>query len=255
MRILVTGGTGTLGRRFVAAATAAGHTVRIMSRHARESDAPRGVEWAQADLADGRGLEIAVIGVDAVLHAATRPGFGSREVDVHGTERLLNAARRAGVRHVVYPSIVGIDDVPLRYYRLKREAEQVVRRGGVPWSIVRITQFHELLDRLIAAAARLPVLPLPTDFQFQPVAARNAAERLVDRIGRDPAGRAPDFGGPEVRRLGELAADWLDARGKDRPIVRLPVPGRTARALRRGELTSPDGPRGGVRWRDWLGRA
>src|SRR6476661_1815773 len=154
-RVLVTGGTGTLGRAVVDTFVKRGYTVRVMSRQARPPHAPD-VEWAQADLATGQGLAAAVAGVDTIIHAATNSpastapakaparigaaatpaGFGrvrdafgggkAESVDVAGTERLLAAARRAGVGHFIYVSIVGIEHVPLAYYRHKLAAEALV---------------------------------------------------------------------------------------------------------------------------------
>jgi uncharacterized protein YbjT (DUF2867 family) len=255
MRILVTGGTGTLGRAFVTAMRETTHGVRVASRKPRPADFPGGatVEWARMDFRSGSGIAEAVEGVEAVLHAATVAGFGSEAVDVEGTRRLASAARRAGVAHFVYPSIVGIDTVPLRYYRRKQRAETIVRESGVPWTILRATQFYELVDGLIGAAARVPfVVPLPTAFQGQPVAAQDVARRLQRVFENGPAGRAPDVCGPERTTLGALARDWLAVRRVQKRVVRVPLPGRVARAFRRGACTCEKPAPGAVRWRTWL---
>ncbi len=257
MRILVTGGTGTLGRAFVAAQRGTEHVLRVASRQPRSATDHAGgprLEWARMDFRSGEGLQEAVAGVDAVLHAATTPGFGSKAVDVEGTRRLAEAARAAGVQHFVYPSIIGIEEIPLRYYRRKLRAETLVQESGVPWTILRIAQFHELADALIGAAARVPfVVPLPTAFRVQPVAARDAARRLRRAFEAGPAGRAPDFCGPEMLTLGEMARRWLVNRQMPKRVVRLPLPGRAAGAFRRGACTCP--PRaqeGTLTWRAYL---
>ncbi len=155
MNILVTGGTGTLGREVVAQLRESGHRARVLSRKPGD-----GEDWIQGDLATGAGLEKAVIGIDAVLHAAsaTIQPWKLRETDVVGTRRLLAMAREAGVRHVVYISIVGIDGVAYPYYRYKVAAEAVVREGIVPWSILRATQFHTLMEFFLSGFTRLPGL-------------------------------------------------------------------------------------------------
>jgi uncharacterized protein YbjT (DUF2867 family) len=254
MRILLTGGTGGLGRELVRAAEAAGHTVRIASRRARPADAPAGREWARMDVETGEGLADALAGADAVIHAASDPKRHAA-VDVQGTRRLAQAARAAGTPHLVHVSIVGIDGIPLAYYRAKLQAEGIVAESGVPHSILRITQFHSLVDTMLAGFARVPLLlPVPSGFRFQSVATAEAADRLVRAADAGPGGRLPDFGGPEVLTLDEMARPWREARGVRKPMLRLPVPGALAAAFRAGRTTLRDGggERGTLRWADWL---
>src|SRR5882724_11097835 len=124
--VLITGATGTLGRKVVGAATAAGHHVRAMSR--RSHVGYTGVHWAQGDLLANTGVNAAVEGVEVVVHCATQ---GTRDKDVTSTENLIAAARRAGVAQIVYVSIVGIDRIPLPYYKTKLRVEQTLEASGV----------------------------------------------------------------------------------------------------------------------------
>lgn len=150
---------------------------------------PGGVEWATADLATGAGLDAAVEGVQAVVHLASLPYRGRRtdRVDIEGTSRLVDAAARAGVSHLIYSSIVGVDAIRWPYFRKKLAAEDRVRHAPVPWSIVRATQFFPLIDSFLAAAARLPILFVPTDVLGRPVDPRDVAERLAQQLARGPS--------------------------------------------------------------------
>lgn len=251
-RILVTGGNGGLGRAVVARLAGAGPAVRVMSRQPAAPGAPAAYEWAQADLATGAGLGAALAGVDVVVHAATSSARHTREVDVDGTQRLIAAARAAGVRHLVYISIVGTDQVPFAYYRHKAAAEQVVERGGLPWTILRATQFHTLLDGMLAWLARWPLFVLPAGFVFQPIETGEVARCLAELALGEPQGRAPDIGGPEVLRLEDLAVAWLAAHGQRRQVVALPLPGTFAAAVRQGRLTCPEQRYGTITWASWL---
>jgi uncharacterized protein YbjT (DUF2867 family) len=192
--ILVTGGAGRLGRPLVRYLSEIGYRVRRMSRRSSPGVDWPGAEWKQADLATGAGLEEAVQGMDVVVHTA---GNGTRQVEVEGTRRLLDAARRADVSHVVYISIVGIDKVPYAYGKARLTCEDLIEHRGIPWSILRATQFHYLIDLVLHTLARLPlVMPLPTDLLLQPVDEEEVAGRLCEIVQAGPSGRLPDMGGP-----------------------------------------------------------
>lgn len=112
---------------------------------------------------------------------------------------------RAGVRHVVYVSIVGCDQVrAFPYYRAKTQAEALVAAGGVPFTVVRATQFHEFVAFLLSRLTRAPLLPLP-GLPLQPVDVHAAAAGVAQVALGDPQGRAPDLVGPQVLPLPELA--------------------------------------------------
>src|SRR5688500_15818176 len=251
MKILLTGGTGGLGLELARAAQQARHVVRVASRRPRPTGIPDGREWATADVESGNGLSAALAGVDAVIHAASDPRRHAA-VDVGGTRRLVEAAQAAGITHLVYISIVGIDEIPLAYYRSKLAAERIIQDSGVPHSILRATQFHTFVATMLEGFARVPlVMPLPGSFRFQPVATEEVAHVLVRAVEEGPRGRLRDFGGPEVRTLRELAEAWQAARGIRKPIINLPIPGRLASAFRQGKNTVRDGERGMVTWQTW----
>ena len=252
--VLVTGGTGTLGRHVARVLEERGYVPRVMSRSAPPGDRPRGWEWARADLATGDGLQRALEGVDAVLHAATS-STSYRKVDVAGTrEHLVPAARSAGVRHLVFPSIVGADQIPFGYYDAKVEVEEALHASDVPTTVARATQFHSFVHPLIRGAGRLPVMPLPTEVQLQTVYAGDFAGYLVDQLEEEPGGRAPDFAGPDVRTLGEMAEAWAELHGRTRWTLRLPLPGSVFDAFREGRATNPERAAGSLGWERWLSR-
>jgi uncharacterized protein YbjT (DUF2867 family) len=252
--ILVTGGTGTLGRRAVPRLRDAGYDVRVLSRGSREGE--QGVEFVRGDLATGEGVEAAVKGAEIVLHCA-----GGPRGDEDKARHLVRAASRAGVRHLVYISVVGADRVPLAsaidramfgYFGSKLAAEQVVADSALPWTTLRATQFHDLLLRVVGPMARLPVVPVAAGFRFQPVDSGEVAARLVELTLGPPAGLVPDMGGPRVYEMAALVRAYLRASGRHRPILPVPVPGRAARAVRAGANLAPDRAVGRRTWEDYL---
>ena len=202
----------------------------------------------------GDGLGEAVAGADIVVHAAT--GGGTRaKADVPGTRNLLAACKEAGTPHFFYISIVGIEKIPLGYYKAKLECEQLIEASGVPWSNLRATQFHLLMDGFLRLFSRVPlILPIPKSFKFQPIDTGEVADRMVADAAKGPIGRLPDLGGPEVLTFGEMAKAWQRARGKKRPIINVPVMGGVARGFKAAYNCAPEHADGKVIWEEWLGQ-
>lgn len=225
--ILVTGGTGTLGRPVAERLRAGGHDVRVLSRHAE----PYAVDLREG----GPDLDAAVAGADVVVHCATMPRGGDEQAAV----RLIDAARRAGVPHLVYISIVGVDRVPLGYYRSKLAVERLVEESGLGWTVLRTTQFHDLIAQILDTAAKLPVMLLPTGVSDQPIEVTEVADRLAELALAPPAGRVDDMGGPQVRTLPELTRTYLRATGKRRPLLPVRLAGKVYRGLREGGHLTP----------------
>jgi uncharacterized protein YbjT (DUF2867 family) len=248
-QVLVTGGTGVLGHRVVERLGSEGVWARVFSRSGRPGT-------IRGDLLTGEGLKTAVEGVDTVIHCASSPFRKARQVDVEGTGRLLAVAAEAGVSHLAYISIVGIDRAQsYPYYRMKLEAERVVEAGPVPYTILRATQFYDLVFMAMRFLERLPVMAVPKGFLGQPIDAGEVAGRLVELALSGPAGRAPDIGGPEVSTMAGAARDYLRVKGSRRRVIEIPVPGKTARAFRGGALVCPGPAYGKVRWEDFLRQA
>ncbi|MFL5578545.1 MAG: SDR family oxidoreductase [Gemmatimonadaceae bacterium] len=252
--MLVTGGTGTLGRLVVTRLRSVGCTVRVLSRHRRA--AGEGIELVTGDLETGQGVDAAVDGAEVVVHCA-----GSPKGDELKAVNLVRAAGRAGVRHLVYISVVGADRVPVvsavdramfSYFAAKRAAERVVAASSLPWTTLRATQFHELMLTVAQQMAKLPVIPVPAGFQFQPIDAGEVADRLAELALGTPAGMVPDMAGPKAYAMAELIRGYLRAAHQERPILSVPLPGAAARAFRSGANLAPDRAVGRRTWEEFL---
>jgi uncharacterized protein YbjT (DUF2867 family) len=263
MRILVTGGTGHLGYAITAGLKRDGHQVRILAR--RPGDDPS-VEWVQGDLGTGIDLGAALAGVDAVVHAATnspaaqRGGFALRDfvrsptdVDIDGTTALLAAAADASVEHFVHVSIVGLSHMAgiNPYSRVKLAAEELVKGSAVPWSIVRATGFYWLLERMLAKMARRRIMMLPADVRMQAVDSDEFADFVVTCLSDGVRGERKDFVGPETLTMGQLAEQYLAARGLRRRVWNAPMPRRVKAALD-ARNTSTNALHGTTTWGAWL---
>lgn len=256
-RILVTGGTGHLGRDLVPALTASGHEVRLLARKP-QSYSP--IEWAVGDLATGSGLDEALRGIDTVIHAATLSPIARRgmrpvdffsspsDVDVDGTRRLIAASQRADVSHLIFVSIVGLEGCALPYSRVKLAGERLVRGSPLPWSVIRVTPFYYLLAQMLGGLRWLPVWPLPTS-PSNPVDTRDVASYVAQAVIDGERGMRPEIGGPEVMPFSTFARQYRDALGLRRLMMPLPVSRKMSLAMGLVETTERFGER---TWTNWL---
>lgn len=201
-----------------------------------------------ADLETGEGLKEAVEDADLVVHLAS-DARKPQKVDVGGTVRLLDELEH---QHLVYVSIVGVDHHPFAYYRAKYEVEQMIGSSGLNYSILRATQFHDFVAYFLGVACKPMVALVPKRFVFQPVDTHEVAGHLATLIHDPRPGLQPDFAGPEVHTAEHLARTLMEARGRERPILNLPVPGKAAKAFRSGVHTNPDRAFGIRTWAEFL---
>ena len=243
MRIAVAGGTGTVGRHVVAIAEERGHHVVSLSR-------TDGV-----DLISRRGLDQALQNVETVIDVAGIQAISTKKaVDffTNATQNLLAAEKKAGVKHHVALSIVGIDKANSGLYAGKLVQEDEVKHGGIPWTLLRSTQFHEFVPMYIKASSMGPLVFVPT-MVTQPVAAKEVAAALVDAAEAGPKGRIPDLGGPRAEQLKSLAAAYLAKTQQKKRIVPLRVPGPMGKAMRNGGLIpAPGSAVGRQTFLEWL---
>lgn len=245
--VAVTGAAGDLGRRVIRALVKRRCVVRGLGR----GPVPSGfsVDWTTVDLLAADGLALALEGADVVVHCASDPR--GKDADVHAARHLAQAARDAGVSHIIYVQIAGITDAAdvFRHYRSKIIAGQILNDADVPCTIAAATQFHGLIDRVFRVLGRGPIIPLP-NFKLQPVDANFFAERLADQaMSPDPQGFT--VCGPQTLTSKELLATWLEVSAQRKPVIIVPGVGALAAF---GRIRSIDGLVGGCSWREWLTR-
>jgi uncharacterized protein YbjT (DUF2867 family) len=244
--IVVTGGTGRIGREVVPLLRAAGREVRVLSRHAEAAPTDdAGVQHFLGDTVEGRGLDAAFAGAGTVLHLA-----GGARGDDRAARNVAEAARRGGTGHLILISVVGAGRMPIGYFRAKAEAERIIEGSGVPWTILAASQLHEFLLPLVRGMSRLPITPVPRGLRFEPVHREEVAARLAELALSAPAGRVPDLAGPEVLHLADLVESFA---GRRRPTLRVPLAGPVGRAYRNGDnLVDASAVRGVRTWAEFV---
>ncbi len=250
--VLVTGGTGDLGRAVVAQLLAQRHIPRVLSRQTSPDLLP-GAEALIGDLTAGSGLREAVKGVDAIIHCASSPK-APLATDIGGTRMLVQAARGSGSPHFISVSIVGVDRSLAPYYRAKHEAELLVAQAKLPWSIVRATQFHSFGLRLIQSLGTdtLNVIPVPPNTRLQTIATEEVAERLVALVEHGATQQIEEMGGPQVLTLEEMVQSYLRVRGRKASLRSVELPNSLFAAFRSDEPPSPAPVRGKQTWDEFV---
>jgi uncharacterized protein YbjT (DUF2867 family) len=224
MRVAVAGGTGLVGRLVVAGLRAAGHDPVVLARS-------EGV-----DLTTGAGLAERIAGAAVVIDVTNKlTTRRAQAIEFFGTvaRNLVAAAGRERASHVIALSIVGVDRVGYGYYQGKLAQEKLVEASGVPWTILRATQFFEFPDLLLGH--RFPVAAMPRMLS-QPVAAAEVAQALVSMVDAGPVNRIVQLAGPEQLRMVDMARRIERARGSHRPVLGIPLPGKVGHAMAHGDL-------------------
>jgi uncharacterized protein YbjT (DUF2867 family) len=242
MKITVIGGTGLIGSQLVTRLEEAGHDVLSASLS------------SGVDLLTGAGLDEALADAHTVVNVTNSPTFDEQSPAFFRTtmDNLLGAGERAGVRHQVVLSIVGVDQVPeLDYYRAKTLQEDLLRKGTAPYSIVRATQFYEFMDAVLSwtsddDAVRLPATPL------QPIASADVVAALADVAVAAPLNGILEVAGPDVLPLDEIGRITLAARKDDRAVVTDDQAGMFAAVRGDVLVAGPDARRAPTRYQDWL---
>ena len=255
--VLVTGGTGTLGRAIVARLMAGHHRARLLihSGGRRPPTAP-GVELASGDLGSGAGLRDAVAGAGVIIHAASS-ATDPAGVVVEGTRRLLEAAGAVmPAPHVVYISIVGVDRSAFPYYVAKRAAETLVTQAGLPWSILRATQFHGFARGIIQSlgADTAAEVVVPAGVRLQSIDSGEVAECLVAIAEVGPLSHIATLGGPEVLTIEAMTTAYLEARGRTAMVHAEVLADELYDAFRSGHQLAPDHAYGVLTWDAYLRR-
>jgi uncharacterized protein YbjT (DUF2867 family) len=242
MKLTVIGGTGMIGSQVVQKLTAAGH------------EAVPAALSTGVDLITGKGLDQALEGADVVVNVANSPTFDEASLDFFRTSmtNLLAAGERAGVRHQVILSIVGVDQVPqLDYYRAKTLQEDLLRQGPTPYSIVRATQFFEFMDATLSWTSDDTTVRLPAT-RIQPIAAADVADAVVEVATGTPLRGIRNVAGPDVFPLDELGRVTLAAQQDNRTVITDDQAGMFAGITGDVLIAGPDAHLAPTHYQDWI---
>jgi uncharacterized protein YbjT (DUF2867 family) len=246
MKIVVIGGTGMLGSMVVTEINRLGHEVIAASPN------------TGVDTISGDGLSEALTGAEVVVDASNSPVWEDAAVlDFFQTSsgNLTSVAAQCGVNHYVAMSIVGADRLPdSGYLRAKVAQESVVRDGGVPFTIVRATQFFEFIERIADSAAGDSGIELPSA-PFQPAAVGELGALVAKVAQGEPINGIVEIAGPQPLSMGDAVAKVLRSKGDTRPVLTSPEATYFGTRLETGSLLPGDAADlTSTTLEDWLGQ-
>ncbi|HEX6658603.1 MAG TPA: NAD(P)H-binding protein [Ilumatobacter sp.] len=232
MKITVVGASGLIGTKVVEVLKGQGHDVVASSRS------------SGVDVLTGDGLADALAGADALVDVTNSPSFEADAVMAFFTTsaaNLVEAARAAGVAHYVALSIVGVDGLPdSGYFRAKVTQEKVITESGMPYTIVRATQFAEFTDAITESLTVADMVRVP-DALIQPIPADAVAAAVAQAAAGEPRNGIVNIGGPQKVTFEHMARDALARKGDNTKTVVVDPDARYyGAALATGSLVTPD---------------
>lgn len=249
-KIVVTGGTGLLGKRVVNQLLARNCNVYVLS--SQDSPVvPDRVKIIKGNLATGEGLQN-LQDANIVIHCASNPK-DPQSTDIAGTINLLQALDATKLRHFINVSIVGVDKTDYPYYKVKTAVENLISESGIPFTTLRATQFHDLVLNMIRSfEINNGNILVPAGMKFQSIDVNEVALRLAELIEEQPSGLLPDMGGPEVLTIEEMVNTWLNIFGQKLSIKAEPIESPRYVLFRSGVNLCPDYKCGSTTWEKFL---
>jgi len=207
--ILITGGTGTLGREIIRQLNHTGRQISVITTK-DDPGLPEGIKVIKGDIRDIDSIKEAVAGAAIIIHAASNP-LNAQLVDIEGTQNLLASVNKSRLRHFIYISIAGVNNSDFPYYKVKYQVEQLIAAADIPFTILRATQFHEfVLYRMIKPYDTGSSLVVPAGLKFQPIDISDVAGKMVGLIAGGANNETITIGGPQVLAIEEMARRYLN---------------------------------------------
>ncbi len=255
-KVLVTGGNVNLGKHVVEVLLKKGLETAVLTTKTNNASQNE-VQFFTGNLFENIGLKEAAENVEVIIHCASNPR-SFLETDIIGTTNLLNAVDRNSIKHFIYISIVGIDKSDYPYYQGKFEVENIIANSGIPFTILRTTQFHDFVLNMIKTLDQSEAsdsIKIPSGLRFQSVAIKEVAELLVSLSLEESKGLIEDFGGPEILHLEEMTKSYLEAIKSNKLIKLEKSEDIRHKLFTTGVNLCPENHSGKQTWKEYLTKA
>ncbi|CAF4527044.1 unnamed protein product [Rotaria sp. Silwood1] len=234
VKVLIVGGTGpvgqTLSKLFLSSQTPflIGSRNPISINNENDNVASQSTSnWIHMDLTKNEGINKSIDDdVDTILYLASLPQATTNDgqpIDITLTKNLLNSIQKKNIKHLVYLSIVGVDKMPFSYYKGKLECERLIKESGIPYTILRATQFHSLVEDFANYLLNYPMDTISKVAKIQPIQIEAVAMELAKIVKEPPLNSTYDIGGRKIYTMKEIADSLLEARPEKKPTVNMPI--------------------------------
>jgi uncharacterized protein YbjT (DUF2867 family) len=251
--ILITGGTGTLGQELSKQLLEKGYVVNILSSK-EKPDIAYFTNIIQGDFTDPTSLKEAVESSDIIIHCASNPR-NAQAVDLEGTKNLLSYLNSDKCKHFIYVSIVGVDKSDYPYYQTKYAVEKLIEASGIPYSILRATQFHDLvLYRIIQVfdqGAGQPI-KIPVGMRFQSIDKTDVVSAITDLVKNEPGYAVTTISGPQVLSLEDMIQTYFAQSGRNDEIEYIEPSLAFHQVFTTGINLCPENAVDGIKWEEFL---
>ncbi|WP_335966698.1 NAD(P)H-binding protein [Galbibacter sp. PAP.153] len=251
-KILLTGGTGQLGRMLLKQIDYEDFHIDILTRN-KIIDTIKNVGHLNADLTKVETLSPLRLGYDIIIHCASDPK-NSESIDIQGTQNLLKSIKGDRTKNFIYISIVGVDKSTFPYYRNKLKTEKLIVNSGIPYTILRITQFHDFIyDRILSTTRSEDELTTaPDGLKFQSIDLIDVCGEILGLLKIKATNSTIQIGGPEILKISDITKNYQEVIRPEKKISLIPPHNDFQKLFTTGINLCPNHKTGKITWRDFL---
>lgn len=252
-KILITGGTGNLGKVIVNFLIKNGLKVSVLTSHEEISNSTS-INFIKGDLTNKESLIDLKNKFDIIIHCASN-ALDSDIVDIKGSQNLLDTVVQDNIKHFIYISIVGVDKSSFKYYQNKYSVENFIKKSDIPYTIIRATQFHDLvLQRIIKPLdeEKGTKLFVPENLRFQSIDKKDIAKKVYEIMEQDPKNETINIGGPEILTLDKMLDIYLTLLNRDELTESVPPKSDLQKIFTTGINLCPENKYGTITWNNYL---
>ncbi|MTI21899.1 NAD-dependent epimerase/dehydratase family protein [Fulvivirga sp. RKSG066] len=252
-RILVTGGTGNLGKAIVALLIKNNCDVTVLTSQ-NYLPTTNHVSYTYGNLAIANSLSGLENAFDIIIHCASN-ALNTAAIDIEGSQNLISAISTSRIKHFIYISIVGVDQSSFDYYKSKVYVEDFLIASGLPYSIIRATQFHDFIYHWLIKPIDTGLennLQIPSDLYFQSIDKNDVARKVLELTTLGPINKTINIGGPEVLKFEQMAEAYLFLLKRQNKIEFVPPISEMHRLFTTKINLCPRAKYGKISWCDYL---
>lgn len=251
-KILLTGGTGQLGKKLIEFLSGEDFLIEVLTRDTNKSLKEK-VTYLNADLCQPKSLQVLISEYQAIVHWASNPK-NTEEMDIKGTTNLIERLSNHKVENFIHISIIGIDRTDFPYYKSKLRTEEIIKNSGLPYTILRVTQFHDFVYHRIlnAGNTQAETLAVPQGLKFQSIDLTDVCREVLNLLKNKPINTVLEIRGPQILSIDEILDAHIQIIALEKKVSMVPVQNEFQKLFTTGINISSHAIKGHIQWVDFL---